>query len=176
MNSQASVRSRKTPHCSSCINSGVPPPALFACEARILREWPNCWRLCRQRHAQSMRRPLVPAEHEHGGTIKKCGNERQTGAPSRVSQSPPEASRHRKGTAHQQRRGVHQGADAAFGGLIASSAPPATARLSHEPRMAGAHGDVACGRAAPVQAARRCIFVPRSVLGPSASALITPCY
>ncbi|WP_461413612.1 Ig-like domain-containing protein [Gemmatimonas sp.] len=31
------------------------------------------------------------------GTIKKCGNERQTVAPSRVSQSPPGESRHRKG-------------------------------------------------------------------------------
>jgi Mg2+-importing ATPase len=40
---------------------------------------------------------IVSANLAKGGTIKKCGNERQTVAPSRVRPSPPGASRHRKG-------------------------------------------------------------------------------
>jgi hypothetical protein len=46
-------------------------------------------------------RPMRVVRRVERGTIKKCGNERQTVAPSRVSPSPPGESRPRKGaTAH----------------------------------------------------------------------------
>jgi hypothetical protein len=56
-----------------------------------------------------------------GGTIKKCGNERQTVAPSRVSQSPPGASRPQKGATarvEDRHRWGHVKPDVAHAGIV----------------------------------------------------------